>query len=231
MGWLRRILLGVSILVAIGAAVGVATKPSVPVAAVLAGAVVLAGLFSDPFKKAVGTWFERPRTERALTRLRDARGRIQLVRDCPDPIALGVHRAAIAGDGTVHTGLPPYVRRDAEAALDKAFRAGGLVIVQGPSAAGKSRLAFETMHRLAPQRRLIVPGKETEWYTKADPTSATSSNGQAAWRRPNTGLGAPPRTAIPTPCSTSASTSPKPTAWRKPNAGTGKRPTPATPPP
>jgi hypothetical protein len=57
--------------------------------------------------------------------------------------------------------MPPYVPRDADgdAALADGFAHGGLVIIEGPSASGKTRLAYEAMRHQAPGRTLIVPRK------------------------------------------------------------------------
>ncbi|WP_329175453.1 SEL1-like repeat protein [Streptomyces sp. NBC_01477] len=76
--------------------------------------------------------------------------------------SLRVHPAAVpeapAGGGTVATGaFPVYVPRDCDAELDRAVAAGGLVIVEGRSAAGKSRAAAESMQRAAAGRQLLVP--------------------------------------------------------------------------
>jgi chloramphenicol 3-O-phosphotransferase len=66
--------------------------------------------------------------------------------------ALGVHPAA-----TDAAKPPPYVRRDVHESLGEALTAGGLVIIEGRSAAGKSRLAFEAIQAFASDRWLIVP--------------------------------------------------------------------------
>jgi hypothetical protein len=81
------------------------------------------------------------------------------VRECTDPTALGVHPAtSIQGaDQLQGSTVPPYVQRDADLRLEEAFKERGLVIIEGPSAAGKSRLAYEAMQRCVPNRYLIVP--------------------------------------------------------------------------
>jgi uncharacterized protein len=74
------------------------------------------------------------------------------VGDCAeaDALGLGVHPA-------IGAGLTRYVRRDAHEGLGAEFAAGGLVLVEGPSAAGKSRLAYEVTRSQLPDRSLIVP--------------------------------------------------------------------------
>jgi hypothetical protein len=98
--------------------------------------------------------------------LRHGGGRLPKVSECTDPRALGVHAAVrpakhVAGQQRGAPGaVPPYVPRDADdsALLADGFASGGLVIIEGPAAAGKTRMAYEAMRRRAPGRQLIVPG-------------------------------------------------------------------------
>ena len=52
---------------------------------------------------------------------------------------------------------PVYVPRDKDAELDAKLARGGLVLLVGDSTAGKSRAAYEAIHRLFGQRWLLVP--------------------------------------------------------------------------
>lgn len=74
---------------------------------------------------------------------------------------LGVHPAARAWPQTAaEPGLaemPDYVARDCDAAVEAAMAGGGLVILEGRSAAGKSRTAAEALRRAAPGRQLLAP--------------------------------------------------------------------------
>jgi TPR repeat protein len=92
------------------------------------------------------------------------------VADKKDPYDLGVTRAAIrsedaAGPVQASSGEPPpYIDRDvdmpggAEAGkLETALTASNVVLLTGDSKAGKSRTAFEAMHRFFPKRLLLVP--------------------------------------------------------------------------
>ena len=98
-------------------------------------------------------------------RLRHGGARHPKVSECTDPRALGVHPAVrpakhVAGQQRGAPGaVPPYVPRDADdsALLADGFASGGLVIIEGPAAAGKTRMAYEAMHRHALGRQLIVP--------------------------------------------------------------------------
>jgi TPR repeat protein len=53
--------------------------------------------------------------------------------------------------------MPDYVPRDRDADIEAAVKRGGLVVVTGRSAAGKSRAAAEAMRRAAGGRHLLVP--------------------------------------------------------------------------
>ncbi|MER5431356.1 SEL1-like repeat protein [Streptomyces sp. NPDC002588] len=90
---------------------------------------------------------------------------------------LRVHPAAapeaLPGSGVVATGaFPVYVPRDCDAELDRAVAGGGLVIVEGRSAAGKSRAAAESMRRVAAGRQLLVPADNASLAALAEPSGS-----------------------------------------------------------
>jgi uncharacterized protein len=94
----------------------------------------------------------------------EATGWFPRVGQATDPIALGVHPAAEVEDADVEgqrvdlpAEMPVYVPRDKDAELDAKLARGGLVLVVGDSTAGKSRAAYEAIHRLFGQRFLLVP--------------------------------------------------------------------------
>jgi TPR repeat protein len=159
-GWRRLVSAAALVLVVVAAIASAAAarlpRPSGWGTAAIAGVALAAGLLLDPFKRLAGEWIEQPRGQRkaleAHLRMRDRRGRPRRVRDCRDAVALGVHPATAGA-----AGLPPYVRRDVHESLGVAFTAGGLVIIEGRSAAGKSRLAYEAIHSFASDWWLIVP--------------------------------------------------------------------------
>lgn len=73
-----------------------------------------------------------------------------------DARAQGERRVAAGEPAT--TGLyAEYVPRDLDPLLDECIAAGGLVILEGPAASGKTRSARAALRRLPPGRRLVVP--------------------------------------------------------------------------
>ncbi|MEV4146871.1 hypothetical protein AB0J40_24605 [Amycolatopsis sp. NPDC049691] len=71
-------------------------------------------------------------------------------------LALRVKRAVDTFDDEGRD-LPPYVPRDRDEDLDWAIASGGLVLLHGRAAAGKSRAAAEAVRRLRPAHDLLVP--------------------------------------------------------------------------
>ncbi|WP_152551931.1 SEL1-like repeat protein [Actinokineospora spheciospongiae] len=90
---------------------------------------------------------------RGLRRL-GRRGRGPRVRDL-GPEQLGAHPAAPAPGAAA--GPPPYVPRDVDPELDALLVDGGLVVVEGDSASGKTRTAAEAARRTLPDRTLVQP--------------------------------------------------------------------------
>ncbi|WP_426512627.1 tetratricopeptide repeat protein [Dactylosporangium sp. McL0621] len=84
-------------------------------------------------------------------------GRLPLVREL-DPLQLGVKPAigTYRRDGR-RRALPPYLPRDCDRLLDDALSGGGLTIVRGRAASGKTRTAYELLRRRCPDHRLVVP--------------------------------------------------------------------------
>ncbi|MFG1766949.1 tetratricopeptide repeat protein [Micromonospora parva] len=78
--------------------------------------------------------------------------RLPTVRDV-NPLVLGI-KPAVAADAD---GLPPYVSRDGDDDLEWALAEGGIVLLHGQAAAGKSRSAYEALLRCRPDHRLLVP--------------------------------------------------------------------------
>ncbi|MDT7847890.1 tetratricopeptide repeat protein [Streptomyces justiciae] len=92
--------------------------------------------------------------------LHNLAGGFPRVRDITDPVALGVHRAVNSADtmhGSYTDELPPYVPREIDSPLREAIRQGGLIVVVGESAAGKSRAAFESVRTQAADHVLAAP--------------------------------------------------------------------------
>ncbi|MEV4773097.1 SEL1-like repeat protein [Micromonospora humida] len=73
-----------------------------------------------------------------------------------DPLDLGV-KPAIDTTDRHDQDLPPYVPRTGDDDLEWAIAEGGIVLLHGKAAAGKSRSAFEAIHRLRPHHQLLIP--------------------------------------------------------------------------
>jgi TPR repeat protein/pimeloyl-ACP methyl ester carboxylesterase len=86
---------------------------------------------------------------------------------------LGVHPAAQPDESAVASErfdrLPVYVPRDCDEQIEHAISQGGLVVVEGRSAAGKSRAAAEAIRRVAPGRHLFVPQDHAALMALAEP--------------------------------------------------------------
>jgi hypothetical protein len=90
-------------------------------------------------------------------------GRPQRIAKWTDPIDWNVHRATsdITSQWSSIDSVPPYVEREIHQEVTHACSTERLVIIQGPSLAGKTRLAFEVVYHLYRRRRLIVPADAT----------------------------------------------------------------------
>ena len=104
-------------------------------------------------------WDARRQLPRSLV-LRNRAGGFPRVRDVTDPVVIGVHRAVTSADNrqeSVTDELPPYIPREIDAQLGAAVRRGGVIVVVGESAAGKSRAAFESIRKHAADHVLATP--------------------------------------------------------------------------
>jgi tetratricopeptide (TPR) repeat protein len=87
-------------------------------------------------------------------------GTLKAVRDFPDPVRLGVHEAVRVPSPDSQgfaDHVPDYVPRDVDDELREQLSSAGFVLVTGPSAAGKSRTAYEAMRAAVPDHQLIAP--------------------------------------------------------------------------
>lgn len=158
-GWKRWLATAVLIFAA-AVAVAAAVIGQIPfprwAEALVAGVAVIAGVFISPLQSRLTSWLNGPDIQRAAllacTRLHAGK-RLPKVRDSGNPLLLGVHPAGPPA------AMPPYVARDADSngTLAQSFERGGLIVVTGPSASGKTRFAYEAMRQHAPGRTLIVP--------------------------------------------------------------------------
>jgi hypothetical protein len=108
---------------------------------IAAGIAMIAGLatatMSDVVRARLRWLVERGPTAAALRNgfLLTSRGRIPRVEDV-GALALGVYRAMRVNEEKTAE-LPPYVKRDLDIELDDLLRLGGLVVIEGKSAAAR----------------------------------------------------------------------------------------------
>ncbi|MFJ4095160.1 hypothetical protein ACIPYS_26525 [Kitasatospora sp. NPDC089913] len=106
-----------------------------------------------------------------------ADGDLPSVGSVRDRALLRIHPAppvrGYRGDVVLDPELPSYVERDRDlelrAELGRARDHGGLVLLQGPSAAGKSRAAAEAMWSCLPGWQLLIPVVSADLAPLADP--------------------------------------------------------------
>jgi TPR repeat protein len=158
-----RTILGVScatVAVCACAELTVIKVPGIPVwvgVIVVAVATAVAAAGSSKITEVVAGWLS-PRRNNVLRRHYEAGpdgrgpGRVRQAA----AVFLGVH-AAETLDGDPTDFLPAYVRRDAHDRLEAAVRSGGFVVIEGRSASGKTRLAFEVMRAAIPDHLLLLP--------------------------------------------------------------------------
>ncbi|GAA2357426.1 hypothetical protein Cme02nite_51060 [Catellatospora methionotrophica] len=84
-----------------------------------------------------------------------SKGDLPRVRDVR-PAQLGV-KAAIGSTGPTARNALPYLEREVDKELDWLVAGGGVVLVHGRAAAGKTRTAYEAINRLRPEHGLLVP--------------------------------------------------------------------------
>lgn len=72
---------------------------------------------------------------------------------------LGVHPSVRleSSSGERADQFPPYVPRDCDGMIDETSRRGGLVVIEGRSGSGKTRVAAESMRRILADRWLLTP--------------------------------------------------------------------------
>ena len=77
-----------------------------------------------------------------------------------NPAHLRIHPAGVTTGASALTPVP-YVKRDLHDTLAELIAAGSFVLLQGGSAVGKSRLAFEAARSAVPQWKMVVPEPPT----------------------------------------------------------------------
>jgi hypothetical protein len=99
-------------------------------------------------------------------------GRLQLVCDLEDPVALGVHPAAALG-GPCRDRFTPFVARGISAELGNVLRRDRFVLLVGESTAGKSRAAYEVMRDELPGYQVVQPVRRDAVLVAAASAAAT----------------------------------------------------------
>ncbi|MBB5115448.1 hypothetical protein FHU28_005287 [Micromonospora echinospora] len=108
------------------------------------------------------------RANSSLNQLAGHKGKFPRVRDARLLALLEVHPAIplTSEAGILDEGLPLYIERDVDVEIDDALHSlsetGGMLILVGPAASGKSRVAYEAALRSLPDWPLVVPTSPTE---------------------------------------------------------------------
>jgi eukaryotic-like serine/threonine-protein kinase len=153
-GWV--LVLAAAVLAGMGS---VSTRLGLPLALaswVAAVAAAVAGVLTARGASALSEYHDRRQAYPRTLRLSE-RGRLPLVRELVDPVALGVHPAAMIDRGQVRTRVPAFIARDLTLVLREVLRRDRFVLVVGESTAGKSRVAYEVMRELLPGHRVVQP--------------------------------------------------------------------------
>lgn len=126
---------------------------------VAAVAAAVAGIWMTRATVVMSHDDEVQRARGRMVRL-DKHGRLPVIGDLDDPVALGVHRAA-DWRGNRTGGPPTFIGRDIEERLLDAIGEARFVVLVGESTAGKSRTAYEAMRTYLSGHRLVEPvGRE-----------------------------------------------------------------------
>src|SRR6266567_5339067 len=168
--WLIGLLAAACLLAAgLAGALGALAGPPALIGAIVGALGIVVAFFLNPVQNFVTTLLggkqKLRETLRAQAQGVDSHGRLPKVCDNRvDALKLGVNPAADLKSASVpptaphrdHR-LPVYIRRDQDEELDAAIEQGGLVIIQGPSATGKTRTAYEAIRRSEESRSLLIP--------------------------------------------------------------------------
>ncbi|WP_433358206.1 hypothetical protein ACQPYV_14785 [Micromonospora saelicesensis] len=114
--------------------------------------------------------------EEALAWAAGSREKLPVIEDVKNLALLGVHPAIPADEqgSSVGSGQPKYIERDIDQAIIRSLRdaksSGGLVLIVGPAASGKTRTAYETLLAEIPGWKILAPS------TGSDLTQAVESD-------------------------------------------------------
>jgi hypothetical protein len=133
-GWVLVVVAALLVAVASGMS---RSLPATIAAMLVAAAGMVTGVLSQRGVKALSDDAEFSR-HAAHELFADHRGRVPRVRDVTDPVVIGVHRAAASKTGNADR-VPPFVRRDCSAELEKVVTRGGCWGVDGRKVPGRVR--------------------------------------------------------------------------------------------
>ncbi|MGI5325059.1 hypothetical protein [Actinomadura nitritigenes] len=104
----------------------------------------------------------------------DRDGRLPLIRDLEDPVALGVHPAPALGTAPWNR-CPSFVARGFSAGLGPVLRRDRFVLLVGESTSGKSRAAFELVHAELADYRVVQPSRRDAVQASAELAASTQA--------------------------------------------------------
>nr|BFE82591.1 hypothetical protein GCM10020093_051920 [Planobispora longispora] len=173
LGFLGLLLAGAAIA---GALLQKLSLPAWLTAATGAIAVLVVAILTDPIKEVIKGSVISGSSRAKLLRLHalgvNRRGRLPKVGSYFEPVKLGVHPSLEvpcgSDDSSQLDDVPVYVPRGYDEELEEALQCGGLVILEGRSAAGKTRSAYEAASRLFPDRKLLIPANAKSLEVLAD---------------------------------------------------------------
>jgi eukaryotic-like serine/threonine-protein kinase len=99
-------------------------------------------------------------------------GRLPLVEELDDPVAMGVHPAVTLGS-SLEDRVSPFVSRQFDAELGRALRRDRFLLLVGESTAGKSRAAYELMRSELRRYRVVQPTRRDGVMAAAARAAAT----------------------------------------------------------
>jgi len=99
--------------------------------------------------------------------------------DCYD--LLGVTKSEFVDRYRAQSEDPPYVPRDIDEELGEAQRHKAFVLLVGPSKAGKSRSAYETLRKIDPSKEIVIPNRAEDLVRLVEEAKALGLRSGVLW--------------------------------------------------